>query len=304
MQAEHIPVHLGSMPDAVSAVIEREQNPGSQWILNDPYEGGTHLPDITLISPLHADGKLIGFAASRAHHADVGGPTPGSMPASSTTLEQEGVVIPPTLVAEDVLHELAGQMRNSQERLADLRAQSAANRAGATRVAELVKRLGADELSAGMAQILDYAERRTRAAIGKLADGEYDATEVLEGGPDGADEIELRVTATVSGEDLVLDFEGTASQVEGNLNCPLAVTKSAAFYVVRVLTDPDAPPSAGAHRPIEVRAPEGSLLNARRPAAVAAGVGPPRREIQGLTGWGGRRHRTQTCRKRRTGCTC
>jgi N-methylhydantoinase B len=271
MQAEHIPVHLGSMPDAVSAVIEREQNPGSQWILNDPYEGGTHLPDITLISPLHADGKLIGFAASRAHHADVGGPTPGSMPASSTTLEQEGVVIPPTLVAEDVLHELAGQMRNSQERLADLRAQSAANRAGATRVAELVKRLGADELSAGMAQILDYAERRTRAAIGKLADGEYDATEVLEGGPDGADEIELRVTATVSGEDLVLDFEGTASQVEGNLNCPLAVTKSAAFYVVRVLTDPDAPPSAGAHRPIEVRAPEGSLLNARRPAAVAAG---------------------------------
>jgi N-methylhydantoinase B len=272
MQAEHIPVHLGSMPDAVSAVIEREQRPGSQWILNDPYEGGTHLPDITLISPLFdAGGELIGFAASRAHHADVGGPTPGSMPAASTTLSEEGVVIPPTLADEDKLRELAGQMRNSQERLADLRAQSAANRAGATRVAELVERLGSDALRAGMAQILDYAERRTRAAIGELADGEYEAADVLEGGPDGTEEIELRVRAIVSGEELVLDFTGTADQVEGNLNCPLAVTKSAAFYAVRVLADPDAPPSAGAHRPIDVRAPEGCLLNARPPAAVAAG---------------------------------
>jgi N-methylhydantoinase B len=272
MQAEHIPVHLGSMPDAVAAVIEREQRPGSQWILNDPYAGGTHLPDITLIAPLHAGAELIGFAASRAHHADVGGPTPGSMPADSTELAEEGVVIPPTLVTdEDVLRDLAERMRNPGERLADLRAQSAANRAGAGRVAELVERLGAEALGSGMAQILDYAERRTRAAIGALADGDYEASDVLEGGTDGHEEIELRVRATVAGDELVLDFDGTAPQVEGNLNCPLAVTKSAAFFAVRVLADPDAPPSAGAHRPIEVRAPAGCLLNAKPPAAVAAG---------------------------------
>jgi N-methylhydantoinase B len=271
MQAEHIPVHLGSMPDAVAAVVDREQEPGAQWILNDPYEGGPHLPDITVISPLHAEGELIGFAASRAHHADVGGPTPGSMPSDSTELDEEGIVIAPTLVDDDVLRDLSRQMRNSGERLADLRAQSAANRAGATRVAELVERHGAEALEAGMAQILDYAERRTRAAIAELPDGEYEARDVLEGGADGSEEIELRVKATVSGEELLLDFEGTADQVEGNLNCPIAVTKSAAFYAVRVLADPDAPPSAGAHRPIEVRAPEGCLLNARAPAAVAAG---------------------------------
>ena len=271
MQAEHIPVHLGSMPDAVAAIIDRDHEPGTQWILNDPFAGGTHLPDITLISPLHDGSRLIGFAASRAHHADVGGPTPGGMPADSTTLADEGVVIAPTLADEDVLRELSREMRNSGERLADLRAQSAANRAGAERVAELIERMGADGLTAGMAAILDYAERRTRAAIAELEDGTYEASDVLEGGADGRREIELRVRAIVAGDELVLDFDGTAEQIDGNLNCPLAVTKSAAFYVVRVLTDPDAPPSAGAHRPIEVRAPLGCLLNAKPPAAVAAG---------------------------------
>ena len=147
MQAEHIPVHLGSMPDAVAAVLDEEQPPGGLWILNDPYRGGTHLPDITLISPLHDDGRLIGFAASRAHHADVGGPTPGGMPAYSRTLDEEGVVIPPTRATDEVLVELAGQMRAPAQRLADLRAQRAANRAGATRVAELVERLGREGLA-------------------------------------------------------------------------------------------------------------------------------------------------------------
>ncbi len=271
MQAEHIPVHLGSMPDAVAAVLDREHEPGAQWILNDPFAGGTHLPDITLISPLFAGDDLLGFAASRAHHADVGGPTPGGMPADSKRVDQEGIVIEPTLADEQFLRELAGQMRNPGERLADLRAQSAANRAGAERMAEIVERMGAQELAAGMTAILDYAERRTRAAITKLEDGSYEASDVLEGGHDGREEIELRVRATVAGDQLVLDFAGSAPQVAGNLNCPLAVTKSAAFYVVRVLADPDAPPSAGAHRPIEVRAPVGCLLNAQPPAAVAAG---------------------------------
>ncbi|MGH2955086.1 MAG: hydantoinase B/oxoprolinase family protein [Solirubrobacterales bacterium] len=271
MQAEHIPVHLGSMPDAVAAVLDEEQRDGDLWILNDPFRGGTHLPDITLVSPLFADRELVGFAASRAHHADVGGPTPAGMPVDSTRLDQEGVVIPPTRVDDEALGELAGRMRNPPERLADLRAQRAANLTGGIRVAELIDRHGLDGLRAGMAEILDYAERRTRARLAELPDGTHTAEELLEGGADGSLDIRLRVEATIGGDSLRLDFSGTDAQVEGNLNCPLPVTRSAAFFAVRVLVDPDAPPSAGAHRPIEVVAPEGSLVNARPPAAVAAG---------------------------------
>jgi len=272
MQAEHIPVHLGSMPDAVAAVLGQEQLPGGAWILNDPYRGGTHLPDITLIAPVFVAGELLGFAACRAHHADVGGPTPGGMPARSRVLEEEGVVIPPTRVEDGVLEGLAAQMRSPRQRLADLRAQAAANRVGELRLAELAERHGIEQLCAGMTEILDYAERRTRAALAALPDGSYAAEDVLEDDADGTRRnVALRVEARIAGDRLTLDFAGTDPQVAGNLNCPLSVTRSAAFFAVRVLTDPDAPPSAGAYRPIEVRAPEGSLLNARPPAAVAAG---------------------------------
>jgi N-methylhydantoinase B len=272
MQAEHIPVHLGSMPDAVAAVLGEEQRPGQSWILNDPYRGGTHLPDITLVSPVFADGDLLGFAASRAHHADVGGPTPGSMPAFSKTLAEEGVVIPPTRADAETLERLADQMRNPRQRLADLRAQQAANRVGELRLTELRERLGTEALRAGMAEILAYTERRTRAALAELPDGRYRAEDVLEADWDDAErDLHLRLEATIAGDSLRLDFSGSDPQVEGNLNCPLSVTKSAAFFAVRVLTDPDAPPSAGAHRPIEVVAPPGTILNARPPAAVAAG---------------------------------
>jgi N-methylhydantoinase B len=272
MQAEHIPVHLGSMPDAVAAVLGEEQQPGRDWILNDPYRGGTHLPDITLVSPVFAGPELLGFAAGRAHHADVGGPTPGSMPAFSRTLEEEGVVIPPTVADAGTLERLAARMRSPHQRLADLRAQQAANRVGALRLGELRERLGTEELRAGMAAILAYTERRTRAALAELPDGSYRAEDVLEGDWGGAErDLRLRLEATIAGEELRLDFSGSEEQVDGNLNCPISVTKSAAFFAVRVLTDPEAPPSAGAHRPIEVIAPEGSLLNARFPAAVAAG---------------------------------
>jgi N-methylhydantoinase B len=272
MQAEHIPVHLGSMPDAVAAVLDEEQRPGQSWILNDPYRGGTHLPDITLVSPVFAAEELLGFAASRAHHADVGGPTPGGMPAFSKTLEEEGVVIPPTPATEETLEDLAARMRMPRQRLADLRAQQAANRAGQLRLGELRERLGTETLRGGMADILAYSERRTRAALAELPDGTYQAEDVLEADWDGGEhDLRLRLAATIAGEELRLDFSGSDEQVEGNLNCPLSVTRSAAFFAVRVLTDPDAPPSAGAHRPIEVVAPAGSLLNARFPAAVAAG---------------------------------
>jgi N-methylhydantoinase B len=273
MQAEHIPVHLGSMPDAVAAVLDEEHEPEVEWILNDPYRGGTHLPDITLVSPVFVAGELFGFAASRAHHADVGGPTPGSMPAFSHRLDEEGGVIGPTRVDGDALDRLVAEMRNPRQRLADLRAQQSANRVGRLRLAELAERHGADGLRAGMAEILAYAERRTRAALAALPDGTYAAEDFLEDdSPDGSErDIALRVTATIDGETLRLDFAGTDPQVEGNLNCPLSVAKSAAFFAVRVLTDPDAPPCAGAHRPIEVSAPRGCLLNAEPPAAVVAG---------------------------------
>jgi len=272
MQAEHIPVHLGSMPDAVAAVIDLEQEPGGSWILNDPYRGGTHLPDITLISPVFAGDELIGFTACRAHHADVGGPTPGSMPANSTRLEDEGVVIPPTRSSPAVLRDLTARMRFPQQRLADLRAQQAANRIGEQRLGELAQRHGRELLALAMEEILAYAERRTRHALASLPDGSYSAEDLLEAGSGGSEhDVRLYVEATIDGEELKLDFGGSDPEVSGNLNCPLSVTKSAAFFAVRTLTDPDAPPSAGAYRPITVEAPEGCLLNARFPAAVAAG---------------------------------
>jgi N-methylhydantoinase B len=271
MQAEHIPVHLGAMPAAVAAVLDEDHSGGRggrDYILNDPYRGGTHLPDITVVTPVLHDGELLGFAASRAHHADVGGRVPGSMPADSTTLDEEGVVIAPRPLDDAVIDELAAQMRQPEQRRADLRAQLAANRIGARRLAELANRLGPAALREAMAAVLDYAERRTRACLAALPDGPREARDVLEaiGG-----DLELRLVATVDGDRLILDFAGSAGQDPGNLNCPLAVTRSAAYFAVRVLTDPDVPPSAGAYRPIEVRAPEGSLLNARSPAAVAGG---------------------------------
>ena len=268
MQAEHIPVHLGAMPAAVAAVLDEDHAHGRPWILNDPYRGGTHLPDITVVTPVLHDGELLGFAASRAHHADVGGRTPGSMPADSTTLDEEGVVIAPRPLDEAAIEELVAQMRQPEQRRADLRAQLAANRTGARRLVELAERLGPAPLREAMNGVLDYAERRTRACIAALDDGPRDARDVLEA---REGDLELRLTATVDGDGLTLDFSGSAAQHEGNLNCPLAVTRSAAYFAVRVLTDPDVPPSAGAYRPITVLAPEGSLLNARSPAAVAGG---------------------------------
>jgi N-methylhydantoinase B len=275
MQAEHIPVHLGAMPAAVASVLNEDHAPERSWILNDPYRGGTHLPDITVITPVFGPdghgrqaGPLIAFAASRAHHADVGGPTPGSMPADSRTLAEEGVVIEPRVLDEAAIAELAGQMRRPDQRRADLRAQLAAGRVGALRLRQLADRVGAGALREAYAEVLDYAERRTRACLAELEDGERSAEDVLE-----AREGDLRVAlrATIAGDELTLDFTGTDDQHEGNLNCPEAVTRSACYFAVRVLSDPDIPANAGAYRPIRVIAPEGCLLNARSPAAVVGG---------------------------------
>jgi N-methylhydantoinase B len=271
MQAEHIPVHLGAMPAAVAAVLGEQHAEGISWILNDPFAGGTHLPDITVITPVFAEtapGQLLGFAASRAHHADVGARVAGSMPADSRSLEEEGVVISPRPLTEPALEQLVRRMRQPAERRADLRAQLAANRIGAARLARLAERLGPDRLREATDAVLDYSERRTRACLAAMPDGVRTAEDVLEATDT---DLELRLRAVVEGERLTLDFAGSAPQHSGNLNCPLAVTRSACLFAVRVLSDPDILPSAGAYRPIDVRAPEGSVLNARPGAAVAAG---------------------------------
>jgi len=262
-QAEHIPVHLGAMPDAVAAVMQHGPAFGEVWALNDPYAGGTHLPDITLVSRTET-----GFAVTRAHHADVGGSEPGSMPADSRTLDDEGVVIPPTRLDDDMITSLVTRMRNPEERRGDLRAQLAAHRLAEQRVTELCERRGRDTVVAAMDEVFDYSEHRMRAGIAALPDGRFEGRDVLEA-IDG--ELELHATVTVEGDAVAIDFTGTAPQHDGNLNCPLSVARSASFYVVRVLVDPDLPASGGAFAPVTVTAPEGCLVNARPPAAVAAG---------------------------------
>ena len=262
-QAEHIPVHLGALPDAVAAVRAHDLGPNDVFILNDPYAGGTHLPDITLVSR-----TPVGFAASRAHHADVGAAEPGSLPAGSRRLDEEGVVIPPTRLDEATLDRLISRMRNPDERRGDLRAQLAANRLASGRLDELCARRGRQPVVAAMDELHEYAERRVRTAIANLPDGRFEASDVLES---ERDDLDLCATVTIAGDELEVDFTGTARQHDGNLNCPLAVTRSACYFVVRCLTDPDAPASGGAFAPVSVRAPKGCLVNAQPPAAVAAG---------------------------------
>jgi N-methylhydantoinase B len=262
-QAEHIPVHLGAMPEAVAAVREHDPAPGEPWILNDPYTGGTHLPDLTIVTR-----HELGYAVSRAHHADVGGAEPGSLPARSRRLDEEGVVIPPTRLDDSAIASLVSRMRNPEERRGDLRAQLAAHHLAERRIAELCARRGRERVAAAMDELLAYSERVVRAAIRELPDGSWSAEDALE--TDGG-ELRIRATVTIEGEEIDVDFTGTAPQHDGNLNCPLAVTRSACFYVVRCLTAPDLPASGGAFVPVTVRAPEGCLVNARPPAAVAAG---------------------------------
>ena len=263
VQAEHIPVHLGAMPEAVAAVMARDPAPDDVWVLNDPYTGGTHLPDITLVSSTE-----LGFAVSRAHHADVGGIEPASLPAFSTVLSEEGLVIPPTRLDDDVVEHIASSSRSPDERRGDLRAQLAAHLLAERRSAELVARRGRERVERAMDELHAYSERSVRAGIALLPDGRYEAEDVVEA-VDG--DLVIRVAVTISGDEVEIDFAGTAAQHRGNLNCPLAVTRSACFFVVRVVTDPDVPASGGAFAAVTVRAPDGCLVNARTPAAVVAG---------------------------------
>ena len=276
-QAEHIPVHLGAMPEAVDAVLACDPVPGDVFVLNDPFAGGTHLPDVTLVSPIDQEGRIVGYAVSRAHHADVGGMTPGSMPAGASEIYQEGFRIPPVRLVEAgeendaVLDLLLANVRNPAERRADLRAQLAANQRGDRRLGEVADEHGLKLVERAFDAVIEYSTERTVDEIESIPDGVYGAEDVLEGDGITETEIPIEATVTVDGGELTVDFDGTASQVDGNLNAPLSVAKSAVYFVVRCVTDPEIPPNAGCYRPITVEAPVGSVLNPEPPAAVVGG---------------------------------
>jgi len=276
-QAAHIPVHLGSMAYAMRDLVAgRAWGVGDQLVVNDPYLGGTHLPDVTLIAPVHVNDELVGFVVNRAHHADIGAESPGSMPVSAS-LDEEGLIIPPTrLVAGGVLDRagfdrILQATRNRDESEGDFTAQLSANRAGAARLAELVSGLGPDAFRAGLVELNAYAERLAADALAVVPDGEYLFEDCLDDDGQGHRDIAIRVVLQVRGGRVHADFTGTAGQVPGNVNCPLSVAAAGVYYVFRCLMPAQTPACAGAFRPISLEAPAGCLLNARPPAAVAAG---------------------------------
>jgi N-methylhydantoinase B len=276
-QAEHIPVHLGAMPEAVAAIMGRDPEPGDVFAINDPYSGGTHLPDITLVSPVAPDGEIIGYAVTRAHHSDVGGMRPGSAPSDSREIFQEGIIIPPVRLVrggeyvDDVLALLLANVRTPAIRRGDLRAQIAANQIADQRTGELMERRGKETVLAAFDEVISYTERRTRDVVRNLPDGEYWAEDFMEGDGTVDQDIPIRVKILISEDSMSIDFSGTAEAVGGNVNCPLAVTRSACYFALRVLLPGDVPANAGTYAPLDIEAPDGSLVNARSPSAVVAG---------------------------------
>lgn len=276
-QAAHVPVHLGAMYESVRVVADRGAVPGDIWVLNDPFSGGNHLPDVTGVSPLELGGEIVGYVATRAHHSDMGGMRPGSMPADSTEIFAEGLIIPPVrLVHEgtwqtDLLDLICMNSRTPELRRGDLRAQAAANGLAARRLIELAERHGVTTVLDAFAEVFRYGERRSRAVIADLPDGVYRAESEIEG--DGIDDrdIPLRVAVTVAGDALTVDFTGTSPAVRGNVNCPRAVTRSACCFALRVLLPEDVPTGDGTYAPLTVVTEPGSLVDARRPSAVVAG---------------------------------
>jgi N-methylhydantoinase B len=249
---------------------------GDQVVVNDPYLGGTHLPDVTLIAPVHLQDELVGFVVNRAHHADIGAETPGSMPVS-VSLAEEGMVIPPTRLAtaagpeRAVFESILARTGNRAESEGDFSAQLSANRAGASALMALVTEMGREGFRDALTALNSYAERLAVNALAAIPDGDYAFEDWLDDDGQGHQDIPIRVQLAVRAGRVHADFSGTASQVAGNVNCPLSVAAAGLYYVLRCLMPPQTPACAGAFRPISLQAPPGSLLNARAPAAVAAG---------------------------------
>jgi len=280
-QAEHIPVHLGSMPASVRAALDRfppeKLEEGDIIIVNDPFFGGTHLPDITLISPVFYDGELVGMTASRAHHADVGGKAPGSMPGDSRDIFQEGIRIPPIKLFEgdeqvdSVMELILSNVRTPEERKGDLRAQVAANKLGTRRIHELIGKYGLSMYLECLEEVMNYSERRMRVEIGRIPDGTYGYTDYMDDDGSTDEPVKISVEITVDGSDMIVDFSGSDKQRRGNINAVFAVTLSCVYFVLRCVTDPTIPPNDGCYRPLRVIAPKGTVVNAEAPAAVSAG---------------------------------
>jgi len=278
-QAESIPVHLGAMPYSVEAAIRSASSfaPGDVVVLNDPYAGGAHLPDITFVAPVFIEDRLIAFVANRAHHADVGGKEPGSLAGDTVEIYQEGLRIPPVrlwergVLRDDLLQLILANVRTPDERWGDLRAQKAACATGIDRMHALCLREGESMLTDAMAAVLDYSERRMRHQITQLPQGEASFEDALD--DDGISEgtIPIRVRVKIEDDRIEVDFSGTSGQVRGPVNAVFAVTASATYYAVRAFTDPEIPPNSGCYRPIEITAPQGSLVNACLPAPVVGG---------------------------------
>jgi N-methylhydantoinase B len=276
-QATHIPVHLGSMAYAmVDLVCSRDWRDGDMLILNDPYKGGTHLPDITLVAPVFADDGLAGFCANRAHHADIGSDAPGSMPVSRA-LAEEGILIPPTLLMrngeldEGFLQSILHGLNSPETSRGDFNAQIAANMLGVGRLRGLVEELGRGKFDNRECGLQSWAESLVRQSLASIPNGLYQFEDYLDDDGHGQTDIRIKATVNVHNGAVEVDFSGSAAQVEGNLNCPMPVTAAAVFYVFRCLMPAHTPACHGALQGVDITAPEGCLVNAKSPAAVAAG---------------------------------
>lgn len=276
-QAAHIPVHMGSMAYAMRDIVLTQQwEAGDMVILNDPYLGGTHLPDVTLIAPTFIDEQLAGFVVNRAHHADIGSDTPGSMPISSS-LHEEGIIIPPTkiiskgIVIDSVMDAIVTKTSQPEQSYGDFAAQISANRTGNARLELLIREMSFSRYQAAVIELNDYTERLARTTLGNIPNGEYQFTDVMDNDGIGGEHIDISVVLRVLDNHVEVDFAGTAAQTRGNINCPLSVAAAGVYYVFSCLLPDYAPTCQGRFRRIKISAPEGCLVNAIRPAAVAAG---------------------------------
>lgn len=280
-QAEHIPLHLGLMPTLIAAVIEEYNlenlKPGDVLMTNNPYLGGSHLPDMCVITPVFVEEEVVALVATMAHHVDIGGIAPGSMATEATEIFQEGIRVPPIKlfsegeIQREVLAFLLMNIRTADKTRGDLMAQVAANRLGERRILELIEEWGAQDFQSSCDALVAYGERRTRAAIKNLPDGTGTFTDYLE--HNGVEQVDIPITATVTvkGDEITIDLTETADQVKGAVNCSYAVAQACAAYVVKMLADPSLPSNAGLTAPIDVETRPGSLVHAEFPAPVAHG---------------------------------
>ncbi len=278
-QAEHIPLHLGLMVSVVRKTLEKypidRLEPGDAIITNDPYISGSHLPDVVMITPVFMEGECIALLANLAHHVDIGGIVPGGMPTISTEIFQEGIRIPPVklrkrgTVDEEILSVITNNVRTSYEMRGDFQAQLAANNVGERRIREVISKYGVETTRFYMDAIMDYAERRMRGAVKDLPEGTYTFEDFLEGDGLTDDLLKIRAALTVEGGRVKVDFTGTDAQSRGSVNCTRAVTLACVYYALKSAIGPGLPSSGGTFRPVEVKTPEGTLVNPRFPAPVS-----------------------------------